>query len=279
MTESRYPWASRTVRWPTTEDDVLLAQALLARTPRAKLRLRGRRLLRHRFRRKTRPAGLPARLRWRALERAGVHFARPRFMAPRSLWGKGPWTDEPDEIHWRSSASGYPLLMWRNMTGGWCGYVGLPPGHPLADIHYDSSELYAAISVHGGLTFGGRLEPSHDSVQIPPEYLEHWWIGFDCGHFGDVMPAMEALTSTVRPPAVRRMIDRLFENFGEGRWRETYKTVDDVRLMVEDLAEQAAHAGTLSKSVADTLARLSAERDQKTEGHEDAKHETESKDR
>lgn len=91
-----------------------------------------------------------------------------------------------------------------------CGYVGVPPGHPLFGIEYsqpcvalmrpaegemigkrsplalfcaagDESRMQApdiVFDVHGGITYSGKGE----SYPVPSEL---WWFGFDCAHSGD----------------------------------------------------------------------------------------------
>lgn len=50
----------------------------------------------------------------------------------RTGWPSGPWDDEPDRVEWRDEATGLPCLALRNdMFGSWCGYVAVPPGHPV----------------------------------------------------------------------------------------------------------------------------------------------------
>ena len=39
-----------------------------------------------------------------------------------------PWLTEPDRLEW--THEGYPCLAVRNSFGAWCGYVGVPEGHP-----------------------------------------------------------------------------------------------------------------------------------------------------
>lgn len=76
--------------------------------------------------------------------------------------------------------------------GHWCGYVVVPEGHPAHDKGYD--EVDDSIDVHGGLTFADRCQegPIDQTVcHLPapgePDHL--WWLGFDCAHYGDLMPA------------------------------------------------------------------------------------------
>ncbi len=55
-----------------------------------------------------------------------------------------------------------------------CGYVFLPEGHEHYKKDYDAID----VSVHGGLTY------AESDLFAQPE--KGWWIGFDCGHAGDL---------------------------------------------------------------------------------------------
>lgn len=108
-----------------------------------------------------------------------------------ALFGEGPWLDEDDQVEFETS--GYACFIRRNtMTGTWCGYVGVPAGHPyhgkdkralveppsdFADREIDdrtsmlalffhprdSGDLVTldlALEVHGGVTWAGAV-PSY----------------------------------------------------------------------------------------------------------------------
>jgi hypothetical protein len=201
------------------------------------------------------------------------------FMAPRALWADGPWDEEPDLIRWKHEPTGYELMMWRNHMGAWCGYVGLPPEHPLHGLHYGTPEFLERLESHHGLTFSDTFEEVKDRLELPDELRKLWWLGFDCAHFGDVMPAMEAFTDAwrVTSPGLQKleaMKKRLEEASPEfrDRYRESYKGVDEVRLMVEDLAGQCAYAATVAKGVERLMGRIEAPDEEKqTEGHDEGR--------
>jgi len=143
------------------------------------------------------------------------------FFAPtdKATWGPGAWQDEPDRVEWRHA--GLPCLATRSLVGGnWCGYVAVPPGHPLHGTHYDGPD----VDVHGGLTYSGRCSGHICHVAQPGEPDDVWWFGFDCGHFLDVLPAMDARS----------------RQYGLGTTRGTYKTLDYVQAETNQLAEQLA---------------------------------------
>lgn len=111
-------------------------------------------------------------------------------------WEPGPWDDEPDRAEWVDETTGYPCLVKRNQFGVWCGYVAVPPGHPL---HGGGAET-PDVSVHGGLTYAAPCQahgPDDADLAIchvpdPGQPDDVWWFGFDCGHCFDYQPGMAA---------------------------------------------------------------------------------------
>lgn len=101
--------------------------------------------------------------------------------ADRERWGAGPWDAEPDKVQWVDEVTGLDCLIVRGPLGSWCGYVGVPEGHPFFGIDYSRctqtpgcGESYCnhtpehIASVHGGLTYA-------DFCQEPTrEAFEHW---------------------------------------------------------------------------------------------------------
>lgn len=124
----------------------------------------------------------------------------------------GPWDDEPDKVQWIDPDSDLDCLALRNRLGVWCGYVGLPPGHPLHGQAVDEDDF----DVHGGVTFRGSLcdEEAPEGhgichVPLPGRPADVWWVGFDCGHAFDVMPAfMEYEKGTGHEPLWPRSVYR-----------------------------------------------------------------------
>lgn len=119
----------------------------------------------------------------------------------KAVWGEGPWVGEPDKMQWQDPATGLPCLIVRNSecTGALCGYVGVPPGHPLHGKSYNDVE----VSVHGGLTFADKCRPEADDggichVADPGEPDDVWWLGFDCAHAMDLSPHMEMVMAELR---------------------------------------------------------------------------------
>jgi hypothetical protein len=131
-----------------------------------------------------------------------------QWFRDRIEWPPGPWHDEPDRVEWRDPVTRYACLALRNWAGAWCGYVGVPPGHPWHGAGYDD----LGVSVHGGLTFAGPCmtddRPREERVchvPAPGEPGDVWWFGFDCNHGHDVAPRIDALVEF--PGAVYRDLD------------------------------------------------------------------------
>ncbi len=130
----------------------------------------------------------------------------------RREWRHGPWDAEPENrLEWREH--GLPCLMLRNGSGSWCGYVGVVPGHPAYDKHYNDVE----VEVHGGLTYGNRCQGHICHVPLPGETDAVYWLGFDTAHSGDAVPS--------------------YDRHWEG---DSYKDIAYVRREVNQLAEQLA---------------------------------------
>lgn len=110
----------------------------------------------------------------------------------KSSWGPGPWQTEPDEFRWKTAAGLDGLILRHGHHGSLCGYVGVDIDHVDYERGYDDIEN---IDVHGGLTFAGP-HTSQDG--------DLWWLGFDCAHFQDFLPGLEArmrkYDSTLRNP-------------------------------------------------------------------------------
>ena len=119
-----------------------------------------------------------------------------------------------------------------------CGYVRVPPGHPLYGAEYGADSV-DSLRAHGGINFS-EIEPRTEH-----EDGQGWWFGFDCGHAGDCRydpnRDLEKLS-----PKTREMFEymekhtpmllRGFVGFGP----EHYWTQPEVEAEVERLADQLA---------------------------------------
>lgn len=143
---------------------------------------------------------------------------------------KGPWDDEPDKVQWVDGATGLDCLAVRNQLGNWCGYVGVPDDHPLHGKGYGGVD----VSVHGGLTFADGCDDEapegHGICHIPlpgrPDNV--WWLGFDCGHFNDLTPALIGAYGGLEALS------------GDSWLKPVYRDLEFVQRECESLAEQLA---------------------------------------
>jgi hypothetical protein len=139
---------------------------------------------------------------------------------PKAAWGDGPWQSEPDREEWVTEV-GLPAIIRRGTFGSWCGYVAVPPGHP---AHGAGEAL--PVEVHGGITYHAPCSGDICHVPAPGEPDDVWWIGFDCGHYRDLQPGIEALMRIKYPGGI------------SGHKIEVYRDIHYVKAECEELAKQ-----------------------------------------
>jgi len=112
-----------------------------------------------------------------------------------------------------------------------CGYVRVPPGHPLHGKEFmaDPPNGVDMLEVHCGINFS-EIEPcAHDDGT-------GWWFGFDCGHVG-YDRKFDPDVDVEKMSEVGRGVFEIWSKcsfFMEGHyWRE-----DEVAAECEHLAEQ-----------------------------------------
>ena len=155
---------------------------------------------------------------------------------PKKDWGPGPWQDEPDRLEWRSH--GLPCLIVRNtrVTGALCGYVAVPPGHPLWGKTC-SGDDYIDFDVHGGITWTNTCSDHICHVPLKGEPDNVWWFGFDCSHAGDLAPRMQATLRFIGFDRPSGLDTRRVMGFDGD---EVYRDLEYVKAEVERLAKQLA---------------------------------------
>jgi hypothetical protein len=170
-------------------------------------------------------------------ERRWTHPVQERLRREPYVAPPGPWWDESDKVQWVDAATGLDCLIVRGPMGSWCGYVGLPPGHPWRD----SGDWDGEVDVHGGVTYGPApcMEDAPEGhgvchVPYPGRPADVAWVGFDCGHAFDLQPVMLALEAELFPARAGSELDP--------RWRDVYRDESYVRGEVAQLAAQAGTA-------------------------------------
>jgi hypothetical protein len=116
--------------------------------------------------------------------------------------------------------------------GYWCGYVGVPNGHPRYGVD-DAGDLDG----HGGVNYAARCSGDICHVPAPGMPDDVWWFGFDCGHCFDLSPGMRARMAEYAANARERGAPSAFELNAVDRM-EVYRALPYVREVVNGLAEQ-----------------------------------------
>lgn len=84
------------------------------------------------------------------------------------------WRSEPNYAEYKDFGTFYDYKIIRNKDNGvLLGYVQLAHNHSLYGC-YDLDD-YRKIKVHGGVSFSGYI-------------FKGFYVGFDCGHAGDLQP-------------------------------------------------------------------------------------------
>lgn len=78
----------------------------------------------------------------------------------------------------------FPYVIYENDSmRHLCGYLAVHKEHPW----YGKDRYDLNIEVHGGVTFNAKTEDV-DWLQSNTQIVDHWWIGFDCAHYMDLIP-------------------------------------------------------------------------------------------
>ena len=130
----------------------------------------------------------------------------PKFCTKKPRWPAGPWHNEPDlrafdVLGLRCAVIRHPKL------GHLCGYVHVPPGHPLDGVLCgDRVKIPLAYlkfpqnpRTYLPLFFNENNEPEvevplnwalqvHGCVTYSEHTVDGSWFGFDCNQLGDLAP-------------------------------------------------------------------------------------------
>jgi hypothetical protein len=111
------------------------------------------------------------------------------YKVDKSTWGAGAWQDEPDRVDF--VAWGFAALALRHPAHGhWCGYVGVPAGHPLYEK--EAQDIEGLANFHGGINYTAKCSGLICHTPGPGMPDDVWWIGGDFGHWFDLSPGREA---------------------------------------------------------------------------------------
>ena len=121
----------------------------------------------------------------------------------KTLDDEAPWEHEPDSEEWVDR--GFQCRIRRtDVTGSLCGYIAVSKDHPW----WGKGEDAIDANPHGGFTYSSEED---DGL---------YWVGFDCGHAGDVSPALD-------------------KRLGSLSMGGTYRTIEYVREEVRQLVDAA----------------------------------------
>lgn len=79
---------------------------------------------------------------------------------------------------------GFACVMRTGPMGTINGYLAVEFDHPWFAVDY----MKIDVSVHGGLTYSASRLPGRGKAEDG-----RWWVGFDTGHFGDVVPEVDKM--------------------------------------------------------------------------------------
>lgn len=163
-------------------------------------------------------------------------YARADRAAREDYQAARPWLTEPSHEEFRSP-DGLACLLHRGFFGQWCGYVGVPPGHPWHGQHHTEIDASVHASVHGGLNYSAPCTDEICHTPLPGESADVWWFGFDCGHCNDICPEIYE-----HSPGLVAIMQRLGCE---------YRTIEYARRNTLLLAAQAAVARTAHTTTKD----------------------------
>lgn len=184
---------------------------------------------------------------------------------------------------WTTKA-GFRAVIVLPDIGHHCGYVGIPPSHPLHGKNYGdvcdclvfpSDESMgkrgvipifcsngeatpdAVFDVHGGINFSGG-----DS-DYPAKSTDLWWFGYDCGHSGDGRSESYLKTMEERYP------NQPFMWTDRGVFRDVDYCISECESLAQQLVDRVSVERVDSKP--DGYEELMAQRDELLEALKEAR--------
>lgn len=141
----------------------------------------------------------------------------------KKFLGEGEWVTELD--YFPLCYKGYNAFIRRCLLmeasekksyfgGHLCGYVQIIKDHALFGKDFESCKNEFYINCHGGITFN----ESDDKIHV---------IGFDCGHFNDLIPSVDYLIKKI--PGIREIQKKSKEICGklwDSYLLKTYKNME-----------------------------------------------------
>ncbi len=165
-----------------------------------------------------------------------LYVVKKAFGVDRLAWAAGPWDKEPDLLKLKHNATNYICWIVRRPMGQLCGYVEVPKTHIM--FEWDAAESMPPYDPsHGGVTFSDFLPGRKKKKK--------WSVGFDCAHYQDFMPRLEADLREAHKITEMCMGPKEFHNIaGEVK---NYKTVEFVTAHLDALAGWCENVDKVSK--------------------------------
>jgi hypothetical protein len=163
-------------------------------------------------------------------------FAGQPHTIDRTGWPRGPWDSEPDRVDWKTKAGLHAIALRQPSSGGWCGYVGVEPGHPYyPGGSHASGEGCTFEGLHSECTYAGHCAGHVCHVPEPGEPDVLFWYGFDYLHYMDAAPGHDDAKSWPDASGVCLWEpDAVYVKPGEVKG--VYRTLDYVRADMEEAA-------------------------------------------
>lgn len=117
-----------------------------------------------------------------------------------------------------------------------CGYLGVFEGHPWYGKKYGEIDA----DVHGGLTYAQLQMGDYPA----PCKADVWWVGFDCGHFGDFTPGI--LRWVMESETADSSFNRVYERESQFPWRDRDYVFDEIVLLAQQALTEDVHARSAS---------------------------------
>lgn len=149
--------------------------------------------------------------------------------------GYGEWVEELDSIVFEYN--GYqasvkrqfirePFSLVESYFGGYlCGYVRIHEEHP----YYMKKLRDIPISCHGGITFCNLRD-------------EDFWIGFDCSHFGDLVPTWQHKRGDVKESLKNIIMSEAFKKIiTHPVYRNMQYCIDNCIKIIDQLSTATAN--------------------------------------
>lgn len=176
-------------------------------------------------------------------------------------FGYGEWVEETDCFLFKYK--GYYCAVHRVLKrepceeevfygGHLCGYVEVPKNNPYYKKYFciDIEDVDVCLDCHGGITYDDKESFISTLFNKPRDH----WIGFDCGHSGDLIPSMELFKKSHKTQTSDYMqqIKNLYNNVFASEYRNISFCIKECMSLVDQL-EHLKHENLNAKAQLDEI--------------------------